>query len=100
MTPATIETVEQLDLARAKALCVHGGNGWHEVSNDCKVVYVGYAKALRESDERAGLITVPREPTEKMCDAADYDRERYGHIATNRYRAMLRASPFAKEGGE
>jgi hypothetical protein len=112
MTPATIETVEQLDEMRARALCVfHDGEPDYPV--DGKPMWQGWfldaARAIRQADERAGLLTINRQLTRKQQRAMDAAPD---HIPGNpdtmswqpTFDAALAASPFASaaqgEGGE
>lgn len=56
-----IGTVDELDEMRARA-CAVFDDGHDEYWKG----YLDNARAIREADERAGLLTVPVEPTAKM----------------------------------
>jgi hypothetical protein len=140
MTPATIETVEQLDTLRAQEAVLAMRRAREKGLSDSGMAWE-IARAIRESDERSGLATTPIQPTSAMWQglarqivmAWDLDcmtpgdlfahLERSGvaipqwlrdesemslleHVPSKGtraaiiYKAMLSASPFAKEGGE
>lgn len=52
--------------------------------------------AILSALDAAGLVVVPREPTDVMASAV-YKRTVHGLFPFSEYRAMLAASPFAKE---
>lgn len=75
-----IKTSEQLDEMRARA--IHDADGveglidWDKLPDRQMEGYLFVAKAIREVDERAGLVVVPREPTNDMLMAAFHAMER------------------------
>lgn len=86
MTPA-IETVEALDEMRAREI-VTVSYGAVEPSRALML-----ARAIRESDERAGLVVVPCEPTAAMAEA--YEQHCGWVLGLHSWEAALSASPFA-----
>jgi hypothetical protein len=84
----TPTTIEELDEVRARALANYhlDGNVWDEKNeNDaphtkmdyarnhhlCRDYWRGIARTIREADDNAGLVTVPKVPTGKMLEAAE-----------------------------
>jgi hypothetical protein len=101
MTPATIETVEQLDEMRYAAARKEADE--FVSGADLKPVALrAIVRAIRQADERAGLVVVPREPTQAMSEA--YERHCGWVLGLHSWDAAVSASPFASaaqgEGGE
>lgn len=94
----TVDTVEQLDEMRAVAM-----KSMVSLSDET-ARYL--AMIVRKADDAAGLVTVPREPTELMLNEADALDIEYSQGGKNAgsdyapvgevYSAMIAASPFSK----
>lgn len=113
----TIETVEALDEMRARAMHPTAWSAdvpwsfrgtqpkgqsdeltaakWWDRNGGIRKNTLAAARSIRESDERAGLVTVHREPTKAMLKAVTDIPTGNSIIAKRDYAAMLAASPFA-----
>lgn len=120
MSKVVVATVEQLDEMRARAMFAVAFDGyppnekgetpkWED--NDVHVWMIQdqlrkFARAVREADERAGLVTVPREPTAGMARFGGVQVEirgdwRVGSTMSDEearecWQAMISYSPLAK----
>ena len=56
-----------------------------------------WAHAILTALDAAGLVVVPREPTEEMLWAVRSYIDRDAYIDGETYQAMIAASPFAKK---
>lgn len=73
----TPKTIEELDEMRARAMFDSDRKSfkkphveWATVPKSTRLEYIRMCRAIREADERAGLVTVPVELTEDMQAAA------------------------------
>lgn len=97
MTPATIETVEQLDEHRRAAI-----KAVYE-ADPLNCDYIDLVRAIREADSRAGLHVMPSELTPRMRNMMLGSGVLVNHDLDAAYRFAVMASPFASaaqgEGG-
>jgi ParB-like chromosome segregation protein Spo0J len=111
MTPT-----EELDIARAmdavdirrqqiaKVLGVSLSKvvGWDDYTDDGRAAIVEEMRAIRTSDEAAGMVLVPREATEEMIDVGAQecaaDHESYRTMARETWKAMLAAATESDNG--
>lgn len=90
---------EELIRLRAKALFL-AASGDHEadiadLSTHARIFYESQARAALKAEEAAGVVCVPKEPSDEMLAKLKYYAD--GHSSTLRcYADMLAASPFAK----
>ncbi len=58
--------IEELDLARAKAMCEIWEGSWPDVDAEWQASFLKLAACIRESDAKRGLVVVPKRLV-KMC---------------------------------
>lgn len=61
------------DERRARAILGQQGVNWDELKPHTKATWLAAARAIRESDEAAGLALVPREATKEMLTEGVWD---------------------------
>ena len=88
------------DIRRAKAGFLaaakdaHHPPEWDTAFPQVRALWISIARAIRENDEAAGLVLVPRVATEGMVNAA-----KWGTVPTSSFNDVWTAMIAAHEGG-
>ncbi len=99
----TINTIEELDEMRAVAIYQSdAGNTakWDATHDLVKSAFLLFARAIREADAAAGIVSVPIEPTKEMRDAHMNTPWPYhcddpcDETAESEWNSMISVSPF------
>ena len=94
-------TPEELDKMRARKIVWMLGIIWEVANSKARGEALDRARAIREAEAAAGLVTVPREPTAQMVNDGllALDPRIYPSVMLcNTYRAMISAATGSGEG--
>lgn len=96
MTPT-----QKLDERRARAIIgaiwqPHERPSWEEFTEAARIEAIAQARAIRESDEAAGLVVVPREATLEMINSHEKEYLSFAAPTGEVWANMIAASPYTE----